>query len=248
MGAVPPLAVPLVKVAPSLPGRILFDQRWDDLAFLHWAVDPAAVTPYLPPGTRPDVWEDGATYVGLVPFRMRRAGFGRGVPVPYFGSFLETNIRLYSIDADGRRGVVFRSLDADRLAVVLLARFGVRIPYLWARMRAHAVADVHTYLAERRWPGPRAVSELVLTLGERVAPTPLEDFLTMRWGMHSRRGRGTMWTPNRHDPWEFRSATIVHLHDEFGATAGFPLTGEPDLRPLWSPGVRAFFGRPRRVV
>src|SRR5436189_68825 len=83
--------------------------------------EPAAVQRFFPPGTRPDVFE-GRTYVGLVPFRMVGTGLPHGPAVPYLGSFLETNIRLYSIDEAGRRGVVFRSLDANRLAVVATAR------------------------------------------------------------------------------------------------------------------------------
>jgi len=43
---------------------------------------------------------------------------GRGPAVPYLGTFLETNVRLYSVDETGRRGVVFLSLDADRALVV----------------------------------------------------------------------------------------------------------------------------------
>lgn len=223
---------------------VIFDQRWENLAFLHWAVEPAAVRPYLPPGIEPDVWSDGRTYVGLVPFRMRRAGPGRGLPMPYLGSFLETNIRLYSVDAAGRHGVVFRSLDASRLAVVLLARLGIRIPYQWARMHADTIGNVHTYRTVRRWPRPRARSGLVLEVGGTVTPTALEHFLTRRWGMHSALGGRTMWTPNQHGPWAMHEARIVHLDDELGAAAGFPLAGQPDLRPLWSPGVRTLFGRP----
>lgn len=231
--------------APTLPRPVIFDQRWQNLAFLHWAVDPAAVAPYLPAGTRPDVAEDGLTYVGLVPFAMTHAGPGRGLPVPYLGWFAETNIRLYSIDAAGRQGVVFRSLDASRLAVVLLARFGIGIPYVWARMRTAVVGDVHTYRTTRRWPGPAAGSELVLQVGAPTSPTPVEQFLTQRWGMHSVFHGRTMWTPNRHDSWPLQEATILHLADSLGTAAGFPLHAAPDLRPLWSAGVRTRFGRPQ---
>ena len=44
-------------------------------------------------GVRPDV-RDGVTYLGLVPFRMANAGFGRRGRVPYVGDFLETNLRV----------------------------------------------------------------------------------------------------------------------------------------------------------
>ena len=36
-------------------------QRWHDLAFLHWPVDPAVVAPLLPPGTRRTPWTASPT-------------------------------------------------------------------------------------------------------------------------------------------------------------------------------------------
>ena len=71
----------LVADGDPLPGRAVLDQAWTDVAFLHWRVDPARVAPLLPAGTRPDL-HDGATWVGLIPFRMRGAGFGTGHPLP----------------------------------------------------------------------------------------------------------------------------------------------------------------------
>ena len=78
-----------------LSGPTLMTQSWRDLTFLHWAVRPEAVAHLMPPGVHPDTL-DGFTYVGLIPFRMVGAGVGRGPAVPYLGSFLETNVRLYS--------------------------------------------------------------------------------------------------------------------------------------------------------
>src|SRR4051794_705357 len=122
-------AEPVTATAPRPVGRTLFTQRWTDLTFLHWAVAPDRVLPHLPPGTRPDVI-DGSTYVGLVPFRMHRIGL-LGLPgIPYLGTFPETNVRLYSVDDSGRRGVVFASLDAARLGTVLVAPQIAHLPYL----------------------------------------------------------------------------------------------------------------------
>ncbi|CAM5260355.1 hypothetical protein STENM36S_05077 [Streptomyces tendae] len=104
-------------VTPDAPAPIrlpLLTQEWLDLAFVHWAVEPAAVAGLMPRGTVPDT-HDGLTYVGLVAFRMHRVGWFRLPGVPYLCSFPETNVRLYSVDAHGRRGVVFRSMDASRL-------------------------------------------------------------------------------------------------------------------------------------
>ena len=107
------------------------DQRWTDAVFLHWRIPEAVAASFMPPGVVPDVF-DGSAWVGLIGFRMQGAGLGRGPGVPYFGSFNEINVRLYSREPDGTRGVVFLSLDASRLAVVLAAR-AAGIPYVWSR-------------------------------------------------------------------------------------------------------------------
>ncbi len=81
---------------PALPRPVIFDQRWTDLTFIHWPVLPESVAGSYPPGTRPDVFADGMTYVGLVPFRMSSTKLGTALPIPYVGTFPETNVRLYS--------------------------------------------------------------------------------------------------------------------------------------------------------
>lgn len=228
--------------APALPGRTIFDQRWNDLAFLHWPVRPGDVERFMPPGVHVDVWDDGLTYVGLVPFAMRGAGLGRAGALPYFGSFLEWNVRLYSVDDAGRHGVVFRSLDATRLPVVLAANAG-GVPYRWARIRTERTGDEISWRM-RRFGRARTTSELRLSIGERVEPTPLELFLVSRWGMHGGFCGRTVWVPNQHEQWPLHAAELTHLDDTLVAAAGVETAG-PMLRPLWTPGVHSRFSVPQ---
>jgi uncharacterized protein len=226
-------------------GRVVFTQTWAELTFLHWAVQPERVQPYLPRGVRPDVI-DGVTYVGLVPFRMQGIG-GWGSPgLPYLGSFLETNVRLYSVDRSGRRGVVFVSLDASRLAPVLAARWGPGLPYLWSKMSYARDGDLVRYGCVRRWPGPRgARSRIEVRVGDPIAAGPLEHFLTARWGLHlkGRRPDSALYWPNSHEPWPLRSAVVERLDDELLAAAGFTdLARRAPDSVLFSPGVHATFG------
>ncbi len=116
--------------APELPTPIIMDQHWTRAVFLHWRIPEPVASSFMPPGVVPDSF-DGSAWVGLIGFRMQGAGLGRGPGVPYFGSFAEINVRLYSREPDGTRGVVFLSLDASRLAVVLAAR-AAGIPYVWS--------------------------------------------------------------------------------------------------------------------
>lgn len=225
---------------------MLFNQYWGELTFVHWPVRPADVAHLFPPGTRPDVFADGMTYVALVPFQMSRTRVGPSPPVPYFGTFAETNIRLYSVDDHGRHGVLFLSLETTRLAVVAAVRFAMGIPYTWAWMRIHASADRISYQSRRRWPRRGLRSHLTISIGEPVTPTPLEVWLTARWGAHTRKAGRTWWVPNEHEPWPLRSATILELTDQLLAASGVRPAGEP-LRALYSPGVQTRFGRPTLV-
>lgn len=243
---------PVDPVAPPLRGPVLMHQQWRDLSMLHWAVDPELVADRMPRGVRPDVHE-GRTYVGLVPFRMVDASPGRLPPTPWLGTFLETNVRLYSVDTTGRRGVVFLSLDCDRLAVTLGARLAFGTPYRWARMR-HAVSGppdeaVHTYEARLRWPGARGRSRVVLRDRGPREPTDLDHFLSARWGLHTSVLGVPTYVPNEHGPWPVHAADLLELDDDLLASVGFPdLARRPPDHVLHSPGVTTEFGLPGRAA
>jgi uncharacterized protein len=234
---------PVTADAPRTLPQALLTQSWLDLTFIHWAVSPDLVAPLLPTGTVPDTF-GGVTYVGLVPFRMHGIGW-LGLPgVPYLGSFPETNVRLYSVDGAGRRGVVFRSLDASRLVPVLVGRLGFGLPYVWSRMRISRSDGFVTYVSRRRWPGPRgAASRVTVRPGALIeSPSALEIFLTARWGLHSDRS----FLPNAHPRWPLHRASLVECSQDLTAAAGLPPAselGEP-VSVLYSPGVPVRFGRP----
>jgi uncharacterized protein len=240
---------PITPTTPRPLRAAVLRQRWREVALIHWAVPPPAVARHLPPGTRPDTVE-GRTFVGLVPFRMVDARLGLGPAVPRLGTFLETNVRLYSVDDRGRRGIVFRSLDADRLAAVLAARATLGLPYVWSRMsfsrEARPDGDVVTYEAHRRGRRP-AHSRIVLRLGPALdQPGPFEHWLTARWALHARWCGRTAYLSNEHEAWSLRRAEIIEADDDLVTAAGFPgVTDHPPDSVLWSPGVDAAFGPTR---
>jgi uncharacterized protein len=239
---------PVSAAAPALTGPVMMTQDWRDLTFVHWAVEPERVRRMMPPGVRPDVL-DGRTYVGLVPFRMVDAGVLRGPRVPWAGTFLETNVRLYSVDDTGRRGIVFLSLDTDRSVVVLGARAAFGLPYRWSRMRHEVTMDqgspVHRYESRLRRPGFRPRSLVVVRAGSTREGSSLDTFLSARWGLHVRWLGRTLYVPNRHDPWPLRDAEIVSLEDELLSSVGLGelATRTPD-QVAFSDGVHTEFGFP----
>ncbi|MCX6395295.1 MAG: DUF2071 domain-containing protein [Propionibacteriales bacterium] len=234
--------------APPLTGRVLMNQDWLDLTYVHWSLPPERVAALMPAGVVPDVL-DGVTYLGLVPFRMSGAGFGRRGRVPYFGDFLETNLRLYSVDPTGRRGVVFLTLDCERAAVVAGARLGFGTHYRWARMRHDTVVAAgstsHRYRHETRGRGTSATLDLTVEVGPATEPNELDHFLSARWGLHTRLAGRTAYIPNQHEPWPMRRAEVTSLEGSLLAASGFAdlLDREPD-QVAFSPGVHAEFGLP----
>lgn len=237
-------AEPLTAQAPHRLRRVLFTQRWTDVVFLHWEADPFEVARLLPAGTVPDL-HHGKAYVGLVFFRMEDLALGRTPPLPYLGSFDEVNVRLYSRDALGRRGVVFRSLDCDRLLPVLAARAGFGLPYRWARTSRRWYDSRLLYRTRRRGHPAQAGGRVWLDVGRKtVPPGPLEAFLTWRWGLHAGFLGRSYYLPNTHTAWEFRRCSLLGWETSLVEAAGLgPPLGNP-VSVLFSPGASVRFGTP----
>ena len=218
-------------------------QDWTRVTYLHWPYDPADVASLLPRGVVPDTM-DGVTWIGLIAFHMRHVSVLGTPPVPYLADFLETNVRAYAVDGRGRRSVVFFSLDADRLLPVAAARVGYNLPYIWSAMSMRRRANELTYLARRRRSG--VTSRIRVRVGDPVVAEPLDDFLTARWGLHSRWYGTTAYVPITHEPWPLRAAELLELDDGLVEAVGLPKpTGEP--RVLFSDGVRVRLGTPTRI-
>jgi uncharacterized protein YqjF (DUF2071 family) len=236
-----------VTVEPPRPvRRSLLVQQWRDLTFLHWAAAPDVVRPFLPVGTEPDT-VDGVTYIGLIAFRMVGLGLFNGPGLPYLGTFCETNVRLYSVDAEGRRGVVFLSLEAARLVPVLVAQASLRLPYKWASMRIERDGDTLTYTSRRRTRRAPCSTITVRTADPIVEPSTVEHFVTARWGLHVRAYGRTLYMPNVHPAWPLHRAELVHLDDDLVMASGLPAQLRPPDSVLYSPGVHVHFGAPTRV-
>ncbi|MGV8886243.1 MAG: YqjF family protein [Microbacteriaceae bacterium] len=240
-------AEPISPIAPPLAGTSTSGQRWSNLVFLHWRVSSDQVAPLLPPGLRPDEW-DGSSWVGLIPFVLDRATIFGSPPVPYFGEFVEVNVRLYAVDRAGRRGVVFVSLEASRLAAVIAARAVFSIPYVWASTRLVESENTFRYTSTRHLRAGVGCDIRASRTADAVIDDPLADFLTARWGLFTKRGRHTLFLPNEHAPWEVFRAHVESLDDTLLKAAGF---GDLDARApdsvLFSPGVTTRFGSPLRV-
>ncbi|HEX5858193.1 MAG TPA: DUF2071 domain-containing protein [Microbacterium sp.] len=234
------------RTAPPLAGPVAAAQEWRNVTFVHWKVPAAAVAPLLPRGVVPDVF-DGSSWVGLIAFELGDARVGPFPPSPVGGRFTEVNVRLYGVDGMGRRGVVFRSLEASSLPAVLAARALFSLPYMWARTAQRRREDGWEYASRRIAAGPARVGpgfQLRVSVERAVTEDPLSQFLTSRWGLFQSRLGRTQWLPNEHEPWVLRASRVELLRDDLCAAAGLPgVTDRPPDSVLYSEGVTSRFGR-----
>ena len=139
--------------------------------------------------------------------------------------------------------MVFLSLDANRALPVAIARVGYRLPYIWSSMQMRHDGDAVTYTTQRRL-GP-VTSRISVRVGEVVAAEPLDDFLTARWGLHSRWYGSTAYVAIAHRAWPLRAAALLDLDDGLVRAVGLPAPVGPP-RVLYSDGVDVRLGSPGR--
>jgi uncharacterized protein YqjF (DUF2071 family) len=199
-------------------------QTWSNLTFLHWAYDAEAIRRRLPPELMVDTF-DGVAWIGLAPFVL--AGVRPfGLPsTPWISQFPETNVRTYVLGPDGKPGVWFFTLEADRLIGVLAARAWYKLPYRWAAMSVSAGEKTVEYRSRRHALFGRGSADLAIKIGEKFATEDFDHFLTARFRLYTvHRGR-VGYAEIDHDPWPLQSGRVLRLDEDLIVNSGVPTPG-----------------------
>jgi uncharacterized protein YqjF (DUF2071 family) len=175
-------------------------QSWLDLLFAHWRMPVEALRRHVPEAIPIDTF-DGSAWLGVTPFEV--VGLhARGVPpLPWLSQFPELNVRTYTT-IDGRPGIWFFRLYADRAAAVVAARLSYQLPYRHAAMSIARAGTRIAYRVDGRFAatyepaGPVALPQ----------PGTLEHFLTERYCLYTMAG-GRLWRADiHHRPWPLQAA------------------------------------------
>jgi len=225
------------SVRPSQPAVMW--QKWRDLLFVHWPIEPEALRPLIAPQLELDLF-DGKAYVGLVPFRMTGI---RPVGLPAvvgLSSFLETNVRTYVRLTDCDPGVWFFNLEAASAIAVQLARRLFYLPYHYARMFLEHEPTARPgepssilYAGTRHWPGPLPASYAIRARPEGpvvpATPESLEHFLVERYILYTVQKSQLYQGRVHHTPYPLQSATLLSLDETLMAAAGIDRPVTPPL-------------------
>jgi uncharacterized protein YqjF (DUF2071 family) len=203
----------------------LLAQRWSDLLFAHWPVDPSALARRLPAGIEPDVHE-GKVWLAIVAFRMldTRPALAPGrtalPPIP------ELNVRTYVL-VNGIPGVWFLSLDTSSLFFVTAGRTLYGLPYKLASMTTVVHGDRVHYLSCRH-EACFAASYEPCGRPQPAQPGTLEHFLVERYRLFAQRRGRLITAVVAHAPWPLRPAR-ARIELNRMAYDGLAFHGEPVL-------------------
>ena len=215
--------------APHPISRPVMLQTWQSLTFLHWRYKPEAIQRLLPKGIALDTF-DNAAWVGLTPFVLKNLRLPLTPPLPWISRFPETNVRTYVRGPDGKPGVWFFTLEADRLAAVVGARTTFRLPYRWARMSVRDGGDAIEYRSSRQRFFGHAVARIVVHPAEPIQAKQFDNFLTARYRLYTTFGARIAFADIEHEPWQLQQASCSLLEQDVIQNSSVPPPqGEPIL-------------------
>lgn len=219
---------------------VVLYQKWRDLLFAHWSFPADAIQATLPEGLKVDTFH-GRAWVGVIPFFMKEV-HPRFVPaMPMVSDFLELNVRTYVLDAHGRPGVWFYSLDCNKWLAITAARVGYYLPYWEADMQANEDDQgMIDYRCRRRnspktsrfWYGGKGVAHF-------AEPGTLDFFLIERYLLFTRDpASGDIFCGRvHHQPYPLLQPKLAAWDTTMLEINHLPLpNGEPEL-VHFSPGV-----------
>ena len=199
--------------------------KWRMLAFANYPVDPALLTPYVPPATELDTWE-GAPYVSLIGFLFDDVRL-LGVRVPFHTSFEEVNLRFYvrrKVAGQWRRGVVFIREIVPKPAISFVANTLYDEAYStspmwhrWSERETERSVSYH-WRTGGQWQSFGITAEREPSEIEAGGAT--EFFTEHYWGYaKARRGRTTEYEVT-HPRWQQYGVKNWQIDVDFGANYG----------------------------
>lgn len=158
--------------------------NWENLIMANYEVDPSILKPYLPNGVELDFYNH-KTYVSLVGFMFKKTSLF-GVPIPFFGSFEEINLRFYVRKVEGKKikkGVVFINETVPFKIVALLANKLYKEHYISIptknKIDIAEYKHIHyEWKMKDKWNSIKVQSD---TNKYKIEPSSIEEFIFERY-------------------------------------------------------------------
>ena len=210
--------------------------RWENIIMANYKIDPDLLQPYLPHGVVLDTY-DNAAYVSLVGFMFVNTSLFR-VPIPFFGSFEEVNLRFYVKRVDGaevKRGVVFINETVPFQVVATLANKLYREHYISIPTRHANKRSDHSEFVQYEWNRKDRWNRMEVNVGnntEAMQPGSIEEFIFEHYyGYNKFDQQLSQEYRVNHPRWKVNPVIDYKIDCDFGAMYGDAFSVLNGLQP-----------------
>jgi uncharacterized protein YqjF (DUF2071 family) len=198
--------------------------NWENLIMANYEVDPSILKPFLPKGLELDFHND-KTYVSLVGFMFKKTSLF-GIPIPFFGSFEEINLRFYVRRVEGeevKKGVVFINETVPFKIVALLANKLYKEHYVSIPTKNTIDVAEHKHInyqwkMKDKWNSITVQSAIN---NDKIAPSSIEEFIFERYfGFTKLSPSSTQEYRIHHPKWMTNKILNNNIDCDFGTMYG----------------------------
>ena len=216
-------------------GNAFLKAKWENLIMANYEIEPSALAPYLPKGVELDFYNN-KTYVSLVGFMFKNTRLF-GVPIPFFGSFEEINLRFYVKKVENRKikkGVVFINETVPFKIVALLANKLYKEHYISIPTRNSIDItenkDIkYEWKINNRWNSLAVKSD---TNKYKIEQGTIEEFIFERYfGFTKLSDNSTQEYQIHHPKWMTHEILNTHIDCDFRSMYGDAFAGLENQTP-----------------
>jgi uncharacterized protein YqjF (DUF2071 family) len=216
-------------------GNTFLRANWENLIMANYEIDPSVLEQYLPKGVELDFYNK-KTFVSLVGFMFKKTRLF-GIPIPFFGSFEEINLRFYVRKIEDRKikkGVVFINETVPFKIVALLANKLYKEHYISIPTKNSIVISEHKHLKyewkiNKKW---NAIAVKADTNQYEITKDTIEEFIFERYfGFTKLSDTSTQEYKIHHPKWMTHKIINSHIDCDFGSMYGDAFSGLNNQKP-----------------
>ncbi|WP_159474764.1 YqjF family protein [Dyadobacter sp. 3J3] len=210
--------------------------KWQNLIMANYAVPPEVLAPYLPKGVELDFYQ-GKTYVSLVGFLFKDTKIF-SVPIPFYGTFEEVNLRFYVIRKTGneiKRGVVFINETVPSKIVAVVANYLYKEHYVSIPTRHDWKSNGKVKQIKFDWKIANEWNSIYAEASEAGVPMAvdsIEEFIFEHYYGYTKIDDASTEEYNiHHDRWNVNEVINYDINCNFAAMYGKDFDFLKDLEP-----------------
>lgn len=223
---------------PLPTGQWTYYQEWNKALFLHWTIPFETLRKLVPDKFKIDKIDNNC-YISLVAFTMEKIRPRILPSISFISDFAEINIRTY-IDNNGRKGVYFLNIEAEKTLSTFIAKQLSGLPYEKSNIKR---TDKH-FISKNSKKDFSFDAEFE-TQSIKVNKTELDKWLTERYCLYLDIDNEFYRYDIQHKEWQIKTVNLKRLKLKY-QIGDIKLTEQPNLTH-YSNGVKVIAWKRQKI-